>query len=111
MTSAGDLNRRITIVRATTTRDEHNEPTTAWSDLATLWAAREDISDGEMIAAGELGAYLGARFTVRRDSVSETVTARDRISHEGAIWSIQGPPKEKREAPAMFLEIRAAREG
>ena len=106
---AGRLNRRITVLRATTAPGELNQPVRTWSDLATLWARREDVSDAELVAAGALGAALGARFTVRRSSVSETITPKDRLRHDGKVWDIKAV-REKRDAPLAFLEIRAARE-
>ena len=109
MTVAGDLNRRIAIERSTETTNEYNEPVRTWAEVATLWAKREDVSDGEMIAAGELGAYLGARFTVRRSSLTETITPRDRLRHDGATWNIQAI-RERREESMAFHEIRAHRE-
>lgn len=109
MTAAGDLNRRITIERATETANEYNEPVRTWAEAGTLWARREDVSDGEMIAAGELGAYLGARFTVRRSTFTETITPRDRLVHDGATWNIQAI-RERRDEAMAFLEIRAHRE-
>ena len=107
--SAGRLNRRITIERATVTTNDLNEPVKAWGEIGDRWAAREDVSDAEMIAAGELGASLGARFTVRRDELTETITPADRLTHDGAVWNIKAV-REKRDAPRAFLEIRAARE-
>lgn len=109
MTSAGDIRRRVTIERATITTNPMNEQIKTWADLVTCWAAREDVSDKETIAAGELGASLGARFTVRRNSLTETVTPADRLRHDGAVWNIQAV-REKKDAALAFVEIRAARE-
>lgn len=109
MTTAGELDRRITIERATETRDEYNSPVRTWATLATVWAKREDVSDAELIAAGELGSSLGARFTVRRMGDAATVTPSDRLQHDGAVWNIQAV-REKRDEGLAFLEIRAVRE-
>lgn len=113
--SAGRLNRRIVIERATETANDYGEAIQTWGEYATLWAERRDVSDGEMIAAGELGAYLAARFTVRRSSVTEAITPRDRLRHEGAVWNIQAV-RERHERqgdahirPKTLLEIRAVR--
>lgn len=105
----GTLDRRVTFERATITRNDLNEPVKTWADYCTVWAKREDVSDAETIAAGELGASLGARFTIRRDSRTETLTPADRLRHDGANWNIQAV-REKRDAWRAFLEIRAARE-
>lgn len=37
MTKAGNLDRRITIQRATKINNEFNEPIETWADLATVW--------------------------------------------------------------------------
>lgn len=105
----GDLRRRITIERATETRDGLNEPVRTWTALATVWAGREDVSDAERVAAGELGAALGARFTIRRLGAAASVTPADRLRHDGAVWNIQAV-RERRGEGLSFLEIRAARE-
>ena len=109
MINAGRLDRLVTIERATETRDDLNAPVKTWAEHATIWASREDVSDAELVAAGELGASLASRFIIRRSSDTETITPRDRLVHDGATWNIQAV-REKRDAPRQFLEIRAARE-
>lgn len=109
MTTAQELNRRITIQRATTVPDEFNEPVQTWTDLATLWAARRDVSDGEKFAAGQVGSSLQSRFVVRHSSVSKTITPVDRIAYDGATWNIMGI-KETQDGRRRFLEITAARD-
>lgn len=105
---AGRRDRRVTFERATETTNALNEPVRTWAAVATEWAAREDVSDSELIAAGELGASLGARFVVLRSSVTETVTPKDRLLHDGAVWNIKAV-REKKDAWHL-IEIRAARE-
>lgn len=107
--TAQDLNRRITFQRATSAPNELNEPVETWSDLATVWAKREDASSGEKEAAGQTGAFLMARFTVRRSATSDGIKSTDRISHDGAIWSIV-EKMEHIEAPRRFLTIKAVRD-
>lgn len=107
--TAQDLNRRITLQRATTVPNELNEPVETWADLATVWAKREDASSGEKDAAGQTGAFLMARFTVRRSATSDGLKPTDRISHDGAIWSIV-EKMEHIEAPRRFLTIKAVRD-
>src|SRR5690554_5007876 len=63
---AGDLDRRITIRRATvTTNPGTGLPEETWGDLATVWAHRHDVSDSEKYAAGSIHSALLSRFTVR----------------------------------------------
>lgn len=109
MTTAQQLDRRITIQRATTAPDEFNEPVQTWADLATIWAARRDVSDGEKFAAGQVGSSLQSRFIIRHSSVSKTITPVDRLAYDGAVWNIMGI-KETQDGRRRFLEITAARD-
>jgi len=106
---AQDLDRRITFQRATTTQNEFNEDVETWVDQATVWAMREDASSGEKEAAGQVGAFLMARFTVRRSSQTEGIRQIDRIFHDGAAWSIT-EKMELREDPRRFFVFKAVRD-
>ena len=107
---AGRLDRQVIFQRFTSTTNDLNEAVKTWADLATRWARREDVSDSELVAAGELGASLGARFVVRKDSVTETLTPADRLTHDGATWNIKAVREPRDDRFRQFLEIRAARE-
>lgn len=109
MAGAGALDRRIIIQRATTTTNAFNEAVPAWSDLCEVWAARRDISDGEKLAAGGIGAALAARFLVRSSNETRTVTALDRIVHDGATWQIDGV-KEADLGRRRYIEISAVKD-
>ncbi len=110
MARAGELDRRITIQRfGEVGRNPFNEPIKDWAALTTVWARREDAADGERLAAGQVGAVLNSRFVVRSSSVTKTVTPKDRLSYDGALWNIFGI-KETRDGRNQFLEITAARE-
>src|SRR5690625_8025583 len=79
--SAGRLNRRVTIERAEIAYSDLNEPIKTWVLLAcNVPAAREDVSDSELIASGALGASLGSRVTVRPDAVFEASHPASRLS-------------------------------
>jgi head-tail adaptor len=111
-TGSGDLNRKITIQRATTTYNAFNEPVNTWVDVMTRSAKRVDASDSQRIeymAAAQVGAFTLARFTVRSDSQTRTIKATDRLLHEGAIWNIRGA-KEADEGLHRFVEIMAAKD-
>lgn len=110
MISSGNLDRRITIQRATASANSLNEPVESWTDLATVYAMRRDVSDGEKLAGGQVGSMLLCRFTVRSSVTMRTVTPVDRIVHEGAIWAIQGV-KEANQGRYQFIEITAAKDG
>jgi SPP1 family predicted phage head-tail adaptor len=109
MPGAGDLDRRIVIERATVTYNAFNEPVATWATYATVWASRKDVSDGEKLAAGQVGASLSSRFVVRSDATTKAIKPVDRINFDGAVWSIFGI-KETSEGRNRFLEITAARD-
>lgn len=107
--TAQELNRRIIVQRATTVPNEFNEPVETWNDLVEVWARRDDASSGEKEAAGQVGAFLMARFTVRKSSQTDDIKQTDRISHDGGMWSIF-EKMEHIDAPRRFLVIKAVRD-
>ncbi|RVG20291.1 phage head closure protein [Sinorhizobium meliloti] len=107
--TAQELDHRITIQRATVVYDEFNSPVETWSDLATVWARRRDVSDGEKVAAGQVGATLMSRFTVRSTTTTRDMKPTDRLNYDGAIWNIHGL-KEADEGRNRFIEITAIRD-
>jgi SPP1 family predicted phage head-tail adaptor len=107
MVGAGDLDRRITIERSYGVAKEFNEVVDPdWQPLMTVWAGREDISDGEKFAAGGIGGYLAARFTVRHSTQTAAIQYSDRLLHDGREWNIVGL-KEARNGRRQFIEITA----
>lgn len=111
-TAIGDLDRRITVERVTSVRNDFNEPVETWAEVATLWARRRDASDSQKIeymAAGQIGSFTVARFTVRSSPVARTITPVDRIVHEGKVWEIRGV-KEADEGRRRFIEITALKD-
>lgn len=106
--AAGKVDRRIVIQRATTVPNELNEPVETWATYATVWASREDVSDGEKMSAGQVSSMLMSRFVIRSSLTAKGVTPKDRISHDGGIWNIFGI-KETRHGRNRFIEITAGR--
>lgn len=103
------LDRRITLQRATSTPNEFNEPVLTWGDLATVWAGRRDVTDGEKFAAGQVGGFVQARFTVRSSTLTRSLLPSDRLQHDGATWSIHGM-KEGPGGRHRFIEITATKD-
>jgi SPP1 family predicted phage head-tail adaptor len=87
---AGKLDRRITINRATETRDGFNNVVLTWAPLATVWASKLEISDGERIGAMEVGAEITTRFQIRWAPVVEDVNPKDRVIFNGRVHDIFG---------------------
>jgi SPP1 family predicted phage head-tail adaptor len=102
------LDRRITLQRSTDTQDEYGSPVKVWNTLgpATIAANYKPVSDGEKFAAGEVGATLSARFTIRYDSAWADVSALDRLTFEGREFDIVGAKEV--DGRRQFIEITAA---
>ena len=112
---AGKLDRRITIQRSTAGVSPFNAEILTWDDFITVSAERRDFSEGERFAtearaAGQVGSQIIARFRVRSSTLTRTITARDRISHDGAIWNIKIAPYETLDGRRRFIWITAARD-
>ncbi len=114
-TGAGNLDRSITIQRSTAGTDPFNAESLTWPDYITVSAQRRDFAEGERFAtearaAGQVGSQIIARFKVRSSSLTRTITARDRISHDGAIWNIKLAPYETLDGRRRFIWITAAKD-
>lgn len=110
MASIGNLDRRITFQRNTPgVPDGFGLPAESWADIGTVWASRNDVSDGEKVSAGQASGALLSRFVVRSSSLTLTLNGKDRISYGDAIWNILGV-KETGDGRNRFLEITAVRE-
>jgi SPP1 family predicted phage head-tail adaptor len=107
--SAGELDRKVVIQRATSTPNAYNEPELSWSDHLSVWAKRTDVSDGEKFAAGQVGSFLMTRFVIRSSEAARGIRASDRLSHEGKTYNIHGI-KETQDGRFKFLEITASAE-
>ena len=110
---AGQLNRRITIQRSTAGVSTLNEEILTWTDYITVSAERRDFSEGERFAteerkAGQVGSQIIARFRVRSSTLTRTITARDRISHDSATWNIKIAPYETLDGRRRFIWTTAA---
>jgi SPP1 family predicted phage head-tail adaptor len=102
---AGPLDRRVTLRRATVATNDLGEEVQTWCDLATVWAARAEVSNRERFAAQEVGAELVARFRVRYSQRVHDVSPLDRIVVGGVEHNITGVSMIGRN---QGLEITAA---
>lgn len=109
MRGASKLDRRITIERATSGKNEFNEPIETWAPFITVWAQRKDTSDlvkTEMLGAEQVGSFLLSHFAIRSSAQAKTVSPIDRINYDGHLWNIKGT-KETTEGRNRFIEITA----
>jgi SPP1 family predicted phage head-tail adaptor len=85
---AGELDRRITILRSTPVTNAYNEPVETFVAWRSFAAKRRDASASESYRAVEVGAQITARFTVRFSSDTATITPKDRIQFDGRDYNI-----------------------
>jgi SPP1 family predicted phage head-tail adaptor len=105
VTSAGALDRRVTIRRAAISYGTFNDPVSTWLDLITVWAAARRVTDIEQFRAQEIGAEVTARFTIRYSSEVADLGPADRLAFEGREYNITGVRELGRRE---WLEISAA---
>ena len=107
---AGDLDRRVTILRYSLEGDDgFGNPTPVYTPSETLWAHRTDISDSERYAGYGIVASIISRFLIRSSEAARTIGPADRLDHDGKEWNITGI-KEAKFGRHQFLEITATAE-
>lgn len=101
---AGKLRHPIQLQHKITPRD----PVTgdflapAWVEFAKVWAAVEDLSARDMIAAKAGQSQVTARMVIRyRAGVLPTM----RVVHRGEIYSIEGSPLADRKSGLEYLTL------
>lgn len=77
---AGDMDRRVTIRRYTSTVDEYGDPVQAWTDLATVSANVRQESGREFMAAA---TEMGSRKVIFRLRWLAGLTVTDQVRFEG----------------------------
>ncbi|MGQ3041109.1 MAG: head-tail adaptor protein [Brevundimonas sp.] len=103
---AGKLDRRLSILRAGLVDDGFQTVPGDFETVATLWASREDISDGERGRASGVSATATSRFQVRHSTTAAAITPQDRLSEGGQTFDILGIKQLGRR---IGLEITASR--
>lgn len=111
MAGSGTRTRLITLSRdgAEMGRNEFNEPVYGPAVRFDRLASREDASDGERFAAGQIGSFLMARFVVLSDPDTRRITPVYRLVHEGASFNITSV-KEAMGGRRQFIEITATKD-
>jgi len=82
---AGALDRRLTIQSRALTPNARGDEIASWSDTATVWANRRDVSGREFFSSSEIRADISTVFRIRhRDGVS----VLDRVVEDGLTYDI-----------------------
>ncbi|MFN3584839.1 phage head closure protein [Phenylobacterium sp.] len=101
----GELDRRVTLLYATTEPNGLGEEVETWRTLATVWASYSPTSDGERVRAAEVAAVIEARFRIRWSRSLTALTPKNRLRFEGREFNIIGVKEIGRREG---LEISAA---
>lgn len=101
---AGKLRHRVEIQHKISSRDpvtgDFLDP--AWVKFAGVWAAVEDLSARDMIAAKADQSQVTGRMVIRyRAGVLPTM----RVIHRGEVYSIEGPPLADRKSGLEYLTL------
>ncbi|WP_455156014.1 head-tail adaptor protein [Sphingomonas zeae] len=90
MIDAGELDRRIDILRADKDDDGLATVDGGFVSVGRRWARKTDVSDGERIRAAQNGQSLTARFLVRRDGLTAQIDGTFRLACEGVTYEVTG---------------------
>lgn len=90
MAHAGKRDRPLTIRRNTPTTDDFGGEVDAWSDLAEVWASKEDVSDGERARAQQVGASITTRFQIPALEGGDRPSVKDHVVCEGLTYQVVG---------------------
>ena len=101
---AGKLRHRVEIQHKITPRDpatgDFLDP--AWVEFAKAWAAVEDLSARDMIAAKAGQSQVTGRMVIRyRAGVLPTM----RVIHRGETYSIEGAPLADKKSGLEYLTL------
>ena len=99
---AGELCHRVTIQHKTTTYDEYNYETEAWTEYKKLWQKLEFLSVKDLINAKAAGSETKARLKLRkRDDIHTGM----RVLHDGQTFQIVSPPKPDNENGRIYMTL------
>lgn len=87
---AGELDRKLTLMKATQTTGALNAKVTTYVELATVSASKADVSDAERIRAQQAGVAHTTRFRIRWSSLASQLLALDRVRCEGRTFEVTG---------------------
>lgn len=91
MIRAGDLDRRVAILRATLAPDEHGDDSEAFAPLGTVWASVRPAPGRERLASAETAALATTVFRIRWAPAVADLSPRDRLDYptdSGRQWDI-----------------------
>lgn len=84
---AGRLRHRVTMERATPVTVDGSTSTT-WAAIGDVWGGVEPIRGREALIGGGILDETDTRIVLRYNSLSATLTARDRLLYDGISYNI-----------------------
>ncbi|ETK22319.1 phage head closure protein [Pseudomonas sp. FH1] len=101
---AGKLRHPVEIQHKITPRDPITGDflTPAWVEFAKVWAAVEDLSARDMIAAKAGQSQVTGRMVIR---YQVGVLPTMRVIHRGETYSIEGPPLADKKSGLEYLTL------
>lgn len=89
MTTAGELDQRITIQRRDDAQDGYGQTVEAWTDVCRCWAKAQPLRGRELFAAQQTQEQSEVRFVIR---YRPDLDAAMRVLWRGQPHGITAPP-------------------
>ena len=83
---AGKLDQRITVQQLATGQDAYGEPLSTWTDVCTVWAAMEDLTGRQYLAAQAAQNAVQTRITIRYRA---GIVPAMRVLHGAEVFDIE----------------------
>ncbi|MDH5819504.1 phage head closure protein [Acinetobacter pseudolwoffii] len=99
---AGELCHRVMIQHKTTTYDEYNYETEAWTEFKKLWGKLNFLSVKDSINAKAAGSETTARLKLRKRKDIDTGM---RVLFDGQTFQIVSPPKPDNENGRIYMTL------
>lgn len=99
---AGELCHRVTIQQKTTTYDEYNYETEAWTEFKRLWGKLDFLSVKDSINAKAAGSETTARLKLRK---RKDIDSGMRVLFDGQTFQIVSPPKPDNENGRIYMTL------
>lgn len=102
---SGRLKWRLTVRRATTTRDAMNAPVDAWADAGSLFVERVEGRAAEAAKAGQTAAQVETVWRGRWTAFTATISATDRFVVDGVEYRVGGVTEPERRRTIQIVGI------
>lgn len=85
--NAGKMDRKIVLLAYGVTTDNFGQEVDSYTDAATVWAEKKDLSAMESVEVDQLTATVRTEFRIRYRT---DVRATWRIRYDGEVYAIRG---------------------